>query len=360
MHVNVRDGIAYIGHMGESRVGTSIVDVSDPASPRLLHQIETPLGTHSHKVQVTGDVLVVNYERSSFEKDAPSWQAGLKTFDISDPARPRELGFLPMSGKGVHRMTYWEPPYAFMSGSEDGYTDQFLVIADLSDPAEPREVARWWFPGMHTAGGEEPTWDPGRVYKAHHAIVRGDRAYCSWWDAGLMILDISDITQPRLVNHHFFGGDSYTTHTTMPIPGKDLLIVVEESTKDECAETPKHVRILDISDETDLSVVSQFPVPEGDFCSRGGRFGPHNIHEGRPGTLIDPDTVYLTYFNAGVRIYDISDPAHPVERAYCIPEPAPGQPVIQMNDITVDADGLIYATDRKGGGLYIMEYDGGL
>jgi hypothetical protein len=359
MHINIRDGIAYIGHMGQSRVGTSVVDVSDPTAPRLLNQLETPVGTHSHKVQVLDDVLVVNYERNAFERDAPGWQAGLKTFDISDPSNPVPLGFLPMAGKGVHRMTYWQAPYVLMSGSDDGYTDQFLIIADLSDPSQPTEVARWWFPGMHTAGGEVPQWDPARVYKAHHAIVRGDRAYCTWWDAGFMILDISTIEDPKLVTHHFFGGDSFTTHTAMPVPGKDLLIVVEESVKDDCAETRKNVRIVDISDEEKPAVVSVFPVPGGDFCSRGGRFGPHNIHEARPGTLIDPDTVYLTYFNAGVRVFDITDPASPAERGYCIPEPPPGQPSIQMNDITVDVDGTIYATDRIGGGLYVLEYDAG-
>src|SRR5438309_1800802 len=86
MHINVKDGFAYIGHMGESRVGTSVVDVSDPSRPRVVKQLETPVGTHSHKVQVVGDVLLVNYERSMFEPQAPSWQGGLKVVDISRPA----------------------------------------------------------------------------------------------------------------------------------------------------------------------------------------------------------------------------------------------------------------------------------
>ena len=48
MHVNVQDGFAYIGHMGGDQIGTSILDVSDPAKPRLAAQIERPPGTHSH------------------------------------------------------------------------------------------------------------------------------------------------------------------------------------------------------------------------------------------------------------------------------------------------------------------------
>ena len=160
MHVNVKDGFAFVAHMGESRVGTSVVDVSDPRQPRVVAQLETPPGTHSHKVQVVGDVLLVNYERSTFEPQATVWQGGLKVFDISRPAEPREIAFLQMPGKGVHRMTYWEPPFAYMSGSDDGFIDQFLVIVDLSDPTRPSEVGRWWFPGQHTGGGETPTWTP--------------------------------------------------------------------------------------------------------------------------------------------------------------------------------------------------------
>src|ERR671929_1958372 len=82
MHVNVSNGFAYVGHMGESRVGTSVVDVSDPRRPRLVTQLETPPGTHSHKVQVVDDVLLVNYERSMLEPEATTWQGGLKVFDI--------------------------------------------------------------------------------------------------------------------------------------------------------------------------------------------------------------------------------------------------------------------------------------
>ena len=75
----------------------------------------------------------------------------------------------------------------------------------------------------------------------------------------------------------------------------------------------------------------------------------------RPGTLVDSNTIYATWFNAGVRVFDISDAASPREIAYYVPEAPPGRSSIQFNDILVDANGLIYATDRFRGGLYILE-----
>ena len=367
MHVNLKDGYAFVAHMGESRVGTSVVDVTDPRNPRLVTQIETPPGTHSHKVQVVGDVLLVNYERSMFEPQATSWQGGLKVFDVSDPRKPREIAFLSMPGKGVHRMTYWEPPYAYMSGSDDGLIDQFLVIVDLSEPSRPREVGRWWYPGQNTGAGETPSWTPtqshggapgAKRYALHHPLIRGDRAYCGWWDAGLVILDISDKSRPSLVSHLDLGPDSTATHTALPLPGRDLLVVTDEQLATDCKGLQTKTRMVDIADELHPRVIAEFPVPEGDFCSRGGRFGPHNVHEMRPGTLVDPNTVYVTWFNAGVRVFDVSDATRPREIAYYVPDAPPGRSSIQFNDILVGADGLVYATDRFTGGLYILERTG--
>jgi len=328
-------------------------------------QLETPPGTHSHKVQIVDDVLLVNYERSMYEPEAKTWQGGLAVFDVSKPEQPRELAFLAMPGKGVHRMTYWQPPYAFMSGSDEGFLDQFLVIVDLSDPSRPCEVGRWWFPGQHTAAGEPLSWTPtaghggqpgAKRVALHHPLVRGDRAYCGWWDAGLIILDISDLSHPTLVSQLEFGSDvSGATHTALPIPGRDILVVTDEQIASDCTGLFAQVRVVDISDERQPRVIGEFPRPEGDFCSRGGRFGPHNLHEMRPGSLVDANTVYLTYFNAGLRVVDISNAERPYEVAYFVPPAPPGRSSIQFNDVLVGADGLVYVTDRYTGGLYILE-----
>lgn len=365
MHVNVTNGYAYVAHMGESRVGTSVVDVSDPRMPRVVCQLETPPGVHSHKVQVVDDVLLVNYERSPFEQP-DVWQGGLKVFDISRPAEPREIAFLKMRGKGVHRMTYWSAPYAYMSGSDEGLIDQFLVILDLSEPARPCEVGRWWLPGQNTGAGETPSWNPtaghgggGQRKALHHPLLRGNRAYCGWWDAGLVILDVSDVHNPRFVSQLEFGSDvSTATHTAMPVPGRDLLVVTDEQLATDCKGMQTRVRVVDIADELQPRVLSEFPVPEGDFCSRGGRFGPHNLHEMRPGTLQSSEDVYVTWFNGGLRVVNIADPSAPREVAYFVPDAPPGRSSIQFNDVIVTADGLVYVTDRFTGGLYIVERTG--
>ncbi|MQB01598.1 MAG: hypothetical protein GEU78_15135 [Actinobacteria bacterium] len=77
----------------------------------------------------------------------------------------------------------------------------------------------------------------------------------------------------------------------------------------------------------------------------------------RTGTFTSSNIVHVTYFNAGVRVYDVSDPADVREIAFCIPPPVPGAKTIQMNDLMVDASGLVFATDRVAGGLYVLSCD---
>ena len=64
--------------------------------------------------------------------------------------------------------------------------------------------------------------------------------------------------------------------------------------------------------------------------------------------------MFATYFSAGMRVYDLAEPQHPAEVAHWIPQPPPGQPVAQINDLFVDADGLAWVTDRIGGRLYVL------
>ncbi len=112
-----------------------------------------------------------------------------------------------------------------------------------------------------------------------------------------------------------------------------------------------------MSDETKPEVLSIAPVPEGDFCERGLRFGAHCLHENRPDSYRSAELAFTSYFNAGVRVYDTADPANPTEIAHWIPESPPGQAAIQINDIWVGEDLLVYATDRGTGGLYIIQPD---
>jgi len=353
MQLMLKENYLFVGHL--SRMGTTILDVSDPTAPRVVHQLKNPPNIHTHKVQIFDNILIVNFEKYPKTADPPE-RTGIQILDISDPSNPYEIGFFSTGGKGVHRVWYTGGDYAYMSAKPDGFTDQIMLIVDVSDPTRPREVSRWWIPGMWAAGGEKPTWPEELRYAAHHPHVWQNRAYWGFWDAGLIIMDISDPANPKKISQLAWAPDEGgNTHTAMPLPNRNLLIVTDESTKPECQESPRRVRVVDISDETQPKVISMFPEPQGDFCQRGLRFGPHNLHENHLGSFISDQIIYVTYFNAGLRVVDISDAESSKEIAYYIPRTPEGQQAIQTNDVFVAKNGLIYISDRVNGGVDILE-----
>src|SRR6266550_7006626 len=64
--VTVRGSHAYVGHIPNPvHLGTSIIDIGDPRQPRVVATVTLDdHDSHSHKVRVAGDIMVVNHERN--------------------------------------------------------------------------------------------------------------------------------------------------------------------------------------------------------------------------------------------------------------------------------------------------------
>lgn len=353
MQVVRHENALYVGHLGASGMGTSVLDVSDPSKPRVARQIRAAAGSHSHKVQVGDGLLLVNEEQF---RDGDPFSAGMIVYNIEDPLDPKPIGRFESGGLGVHRIVYTGGSHAFVSAIPDGFDDRIWVIVDVSDPAHPVEAGRWWWSGMWRGGGETPSWPASKRYAAHHALLDGHVAFLAYGDAGMVVLDITDATSPREISTLQWspGGD---THTCLPLPGRSLVVTTDEAVKDECAEEEKLVRVIDVSDVRAPVVVGICPSPNDDFCRQGLRFGPHNLHENLPGSFRSETLVFVTYFNAGLRVYDISDARAPREVAFWVPEAPSGQRAPQINDLYVDRSGLVFVTDRVTGGLYVLQPD---
>jgi hypothetical protein len=398
--VRVHGTHAFVGHMKPPH-GTTIIDVADPRNPRILTTI-TLEGTasHTHKVRIAGDVMITNVEMNNrhllrrgaaklteaeaklhaTNGRAPTdaelaaelkfkpeniplirefmrtgyHDGGFKVWDISNRAEPRLLTHARTFGFGVHRFDMDER-YAYISTEMEGYVGNILVIYDIQRPEQPTEVARWWMPGQHLAGGEKPTWS-GYKNRLHHALRSGDQLWAAVWHAGLRVIDVSDIRNPKTIGaYDYHPPFPEPTHTVLrvpfPVAGKQVAVVIDE----EHDHVPGHLHaglwVFDVGDVKNIKPISMYHVSELDSpWSRVGRFGAHQFQEHMSDTL-----VYATWFSGGLRIIDIADPSQPREVGHFMPEPSGGHKSPQSNDVDVDERGLVYLLDRDQG-LDILEY----
>lgn len=364
----------FIAHWWGPRNFTA-VDVTDPSAPRVVAHRDLPhRRVRSNSLSIAGDLMAVAYQVDHYG-DRP---AGLEIFDISEPARPEPIGFFDASGatsRGVHFVWFVDGRAAYLSTGMPDWEprrpldDQFAVIVDLSDPTRPREAGRWWLPGTRKGDPEEllipPDADDDVGYRVHNINVypeRPDRAYVAYIEGGVVILDIADPSQPKAVSRFDYHPPMRAgmTHTIVPLFARDLLLVADETTVPEGRDHPKPIWLMDAREETSLLPLSTLPMPDVDeFRRRGGRFGAHNLHENQPlPTSWQSDTlVFATFFNAGVRAFDIANPLRPEEVGCYVPEAPAGSRygAAQMNDLYVDENRVIYAIEHVTGGLYVLE-----
>jgi hypothetical protein len=358
--VVIQGKYAFVGHQ-HGPEGTTILDISEPRDPRIVNRLMvSDPASHSHKVRVVGDLMVVNSEIEPGKGDRRTYpDGGFRIYDIKDKTAPKLLTFVQTHARGVHRFDMDEN-YAYISTEMAGFVGNILVIYDIRDPIKPREVSRWWMPGQNTQAGEPPH-PRGRDHSLHHAMRSGNEMYAGCWFSGVSIIDVSDITKPRTLSHYEYDPPhAEPTHTFLKVPftigGRSIAVSTEEERPKRGVDVGRPhapLRTWDVTDPTKPKILCTYEVDEKAQPYHGDhvRFGTHQLRE-----VVDRDCmVYVTWFAAGLRIIDISNPSKPDERGYFIPKPADGRDVPWTNDVAKDDRGLIFVTDKVCG-LDVLEF----
>src|SRR4051812_680786 len=332
-----KDGrrILWLAHESAPKNFTA-VDVSDPRKPKVVVQTDLPQSyMRSNSLELTGNIMAVAYQCQKVGQKP----AGFELFDVSVPEKPKSIAFVDRSGpysRGVHQLWFCDGQYVHMAAGAPDFKathpsdDQFYQIWDVRNPSKPMQVGEWWLPGTREGDSTPP---PARHPKhlldkgnrAHNTNVypqRPDRCYLAYIDAGMFIMDISDMSKPKPIAH-WDNSPPYTgfTHTLLPLFDRNLLVMTDESTENNAKDWPKLIWILDARDETKPIPIATCLVPDHQAYAARGLFGAHNIHENVPlPTSWQSDQIVLgTFFNGGLRAYDISNPYQPKEVGTFVP-----------------------------------------
>jgi hypothetical protein len=255
-------------------------------------------------------------------------QSGLAIWDVSDPANPSELSlFATPRTLGVHEFTVRQQgqrwlAYLAVPNSELSDHSGDLRIVDVTDPRNPVQLVDW--------GAQKDAGLPIGSQQACAPICRGVNpeaylhsvslspdgriAYLSYWDLGVIMLDVSEPTAPRWLGRFAEPlSDEGNTHSVAPARDGKLMLVA-----DETASPPwGFLRLVDTQDPASPVQVGTFQTPDAAAGTRGDMYA-HSIHN----PLTDnrsPDRAYLAWYGDGVRLLDIADPSHPLELASWLP-----------------------------------------
>lgn len=362
-----------------TRVGRGfvVVDVTDPARPTVVNKVT--LANGSGQLTLSGDLLIAGLqppfdEGAQHPQEAP-WSDSKPAvndlavfYDISDPARPRELSRWRTEGFSTHRNVYPGGKYAFMAAWLPGFRGQaILSILDVSNPAQPKEVGRWWQPGQKEG---EPARPPPNGYHGPATLSADGKTLTMGYTPGVVNLDISDPAKPRLIGKLDFAPlplvGAQAIHTGLPLANGFMIVSIEPGPPG-CENSAAWAALVDNRNPAAPRLASYFPrpspppgAPYKSFCDKEGRVGPHNVNAEihLPDAQAPKDLVFMTYFNAGLRVFDITDTNAPRETGWFLPRIGPwasGQRGLE--DVLVDTRGNVYASDGEGEGLWVLRYD---
>ena len=388
--------------------GTGLVDVTDPANPKFLAHIPgAPGGSEgggAQMVRVVDGRGLTQADPSKVYMLRTFGNQGQQIYDVSDPTSPTLVTDI-LTGLSSTHKNWWEPDtgiaYLVSDARREGWRARITKIYDLNDPEDPKFIRNFGVVGQEPDSTMSPI--PPTV---HGPIARGNRVYFAYGTSSDGIIQIVD--RDKLLNGNPespdpFAGTSenllypevgrldmnpqWGAHTTFPLMGqriaefapdatgqtRDFLVVTSEATANECTSGRHLTFMVDITDETKPFSVATFEVPEssGNFCSRGGRFGPHATSESFSPPYYGK-IIFISYFNAGVRAVDVRDPFRPQEVGYFIPGVTANtdkrcitvngadqcKVAIQTNNVEYDERGYIYIVDRANTGLHILKLSG--
>ncbi|MBV0903682.1 LVIVD repeat-containing protein [Haloarcula salina] len=294
--------------------GVAFVDLVTPTNPRLIG-LERDLLADSADgpIQRVQDLAVSGTRLLVAGPAHPADGArGLIVFDVADRRDPERIAGVELDTR-IHNCDF-DGRYAYLTAnSRDGNP---LSIVDTETG---REVGTW------SLLDADDAWDdvPSGLWPLHDVWVQDGRAYLAYWDGGTWILDVSDPAAPSVVSKvrgrspaELAAIDDPGVERSEP-PGNDHFVTVDDDASllgvggesweidDDGTGGPSGIELYDITDPTAPEPVATLDPPATSDPSPGGILTTaHNFE-------LTAGRCYSAWYNGGVRVHDVRDPAAP-------------------------------------------------
>jgi hypothetical protein len=379
-------GFAYLGVWGAGpehcpATGVKVADVRHPARPRLVARLANPAGTTAEDVVVRsvrtkafrGDLAVTGIQACD---PATGVFRGLSFWDVTKPARPRELGRWAPPGLqvGCHEVDLVQRPDGrVLAGCA-------LVFAELPEPGGPAPTAEVRLVDVTNprAPVQAGDWTLGRdlgvnpaqgvgcfpVAFAHSVrfFDRGRTVYVSYWDAGTINLDIRNPAAPRFVGRAVItppdeDGDNHSM--TLAKGGRLMLINPEDFSPVDCPDNPEfdgwgEVYVYDNRDRAHPRFLGSFSTPNSRSSRTDGFFSVHNTE------VVRSNQAFSSWYSDGIVWWTVSNQGVTRQVGQFVPPAAPDPqgffptvPIVWGVYPDRDSD-LILASDINSG-LWILK-----
>jgi hypothetical protein len=277
------------------------VDLADPAGLRITDSVMVD-------ARIINDVMTTADGRFAVltREGASSRRNGIVILSLEDPAHPKPIAdYTETVTGGVHSaFVYTQPRFGTHVYLTDDATGSLRII-ELNDPKAPREIARWQ---TRSVGGR----------MLHDVDVRDGLAHLSYWNEGVVILDIGNgikggsPANPQLVSQYKYdlnalyrdvereGGPGFVrgTHTAWRkgnyvFVGDEVFSALPQGIQMPGLPLGKangRLHVIDVSDYAHPREVAWYEPTDG---------GTHNV-------WVTGDTLYLGDYQGGLRVLDIS------------------------------------------------------
>ncbi|RYZ40196.1 MAG: hypothetical protein EOO72_08690, partial [Myxococcaceae bacterium] len=310
LEVAVAKDHAYVVAAGDRSQpgGLAVFDVTTRTNPVFIQRILSPANTSWNSVWAEGDALYI------------ASRSGVLIYDISNPADPRYVRAVPDEPLNVHTVHVQGDRLYAMSPSPTGQT----LLFDASSPLSPVLLNR--------------VMTSGDLGGPHDAFAYQDRLYVSSTSSGYVVFDVADPAHVQELGAYRYNGQDAHTSAVGTFAGRTIAF--------EASEGPgTHLRVMDVTDPANMRLIGEYALrPE------------YSIHH----LILRGTKLYITHYQEGVRVLDVSVPPKPREVAYfntfLETQPGRGSSLYEgAIGIRVPGDGYVYVVDSHRGLLILRE-----